>query len=244
MYSISRFSTEPKHDANICIVKIMPKSQRYRRRKIEAVLKRTSRSIRVQNLLALLGVEAADRLINLGGDDGGGDTVLVTTGVVDTSADPKGVGTVLLRAGTEVFAIVLEHAVLGDSPLGLLTAGAERLSASSVSEVALAHTASVSVDLLSRVRARVEEELAGLLVEDEGGVVLLGTAVAAGALVLHLNGKAVHRGLDIGVVNRAGRAKNSALEGNNIGVGGGRGEASEDDEVLELHIGGCGWGFN
>lgn len=224
----------------ICIVKIMPKSQRYRRREIEVVLDRTFRSFRAQNLLALLGVEAANGLVDLGGDDRGANTVLVTTGVVDV-ADPESVRTVLLRAGAVVGAIVLEEAILVDSPLVVLTAGAERLSASSVSHETLAHTTSVSVDGLPWVGARVEEELASLLVENEGGVVLLRAAVAAGTLVLHVDGKTVHGRLDIGVVNRAGRAKNGALEGDNVGVGGGSGEASEDDEVLELHVGGCGW---
>lgn len=132
--------------------------------------------------------------------------------------------------------------VLVDSPLGLLAAGAERLSASSVSEVTLAHAGAVGVELLAGVAGGVEEDLAGLLVKGEGGSGLLDTAVARGALVLELQEEAVLGGLEVGVVDGAGGAQSDGLEDLNVGVGSGRGNTSGDergeDEVLELHVGG------
>jgi hypothetical protein len=203
--------------------------------------------IRVQDLLALLGVEAANGLADRADGKGDVDTVAVSTGVVDTSAGEDGVRAILLRAGDEFgVVIVLEEVVLADTPLVLLTAGAERLSTGAVTQVALAHAASVCEDDLLRVGSRVESHLLSLGVEGEGSSIRLDTTVTRCALVLELEGKAVHGGLEVGVMDRASRSKGNSLEDLDIGVGSGRDDASGDerskDEVLELHVGGCCFG--
>lgn len=133
-------------------------------------------------------------------------------------------------------------AVLVDSPPGLLAAGAERLSASSVLENALAHAGAVGEELLAGVAGGVEEDLAGRLVDGEGGSVLLDAAVARGALVLEIQEEAIVGGLERGEVHGAGRADSDGLEDLDVRVGSGRGDASGDeggeDDVLELHDGG------
>ncbi|KAI6773789.1 hypothetical protein HG531_000638 [Fusarium graminearum] len=204
---------------------------------------------RVQNLLALLGVEAADGLADLADGKGDRDTVLVTSRVVDTSAGKDGVRAIGLRAGDEVVTvIVLEEVVLRDGPLVVLAAGAERLSAGTVSHHALAHATSIGPRALTWKRCGVKEHLLGLGVEGESGRVDLVTAVTRGALVLELQGKAVVGSLEVGVMDRTGRSKSNELKDLDLRVGSGGGDASGDerseDEVLELHDGGCCWWFN
>jgi hypothetical protein len=194
-------------------------------------------------------VRAGNRLLDSGGLDGEGNTVLVAAGVVDAVVDPdrpRGLlKVVAVRAGDEVGTAVGKDAILVDLPACSLGVLRRRLNAGGETELALAHAREINVSLLARVANGVEPEL--VTVELESGLVVLLAVVTARVLVLELQRERLLGSLKVVEVDGRRGAESKTLEVGDLGgaasLGGSGDDASGDErsneKSLDLHVGGC-----
>ena len=202
----------------------------------------------------LRGVLAAVGVGCLHNTSGNANTVLVASGVINTSRGPDAPGTInAVGASDQVLARELQVAILHCPSLALGVLGSG-LSTSGVSDIALTfssisfvvihweernrtHAGGVNVDLLRSGRLVIEVK--GAVNDIESGVLLLGTG-AAGAGIGQTSKDAALGGIKCSVLDTATRVNGDNTEGLvRLGRGGGRDSGADrggEDDVLELHF--------
>lgn len=208
-------------------------------------------------------VAAAVGVGNLDSADNNAKAVGVAGRVGDTRGNPDRPAALdAVGASQEAGTVEGEVAVLVNLPAGALAVAGRGLGAGGVAELALAHAGAVGVELLRGGGGGVEVEAAVVLVQGEGGRVVVLGAVAGGVLVGQLEEDGALGGLEGREVHLAGGAEGHELElcvGGQAGGGavcgavvlagdelGDRGAGDGGDEggcngegVGELHFDGC-----